>query len=133
MSCRTGPLRAVRSLRDGYTPLVGAPVGRGERFSAVLAKVAFDSCLQQVCLFLVRTDDEDSVVACNGAYDLGPVLVVDTGGDGLSASGGGDEDEEVDGLTDFESEAFEDFPDSGECVLVGVVAVGEGVAVRSFI
>ena len=98
-----------------------------------LAKVVFDSRLQQVCLFFVRADDEDGVVSGDGAYDLGPVLVVDSGGDGLGASGGGDEDEEVDGLTDFEAEAFENLSDSGERVLVGVVAVGERVAVWSFI
>ena len=31
-SCRTGPLRAGRSLRDVYTPSVGAPVGRKREF-----------------------------------------------------------------------------------------------------
>src|SRR5271170_6410846 len=30
VSCRTGPLRVGRSLRDLYTPSVDAPVGRGE-------------------------------------------------------------------------------------------------------
>ena len=95
-----------RSLRDVYTPSVDAPVGRDEMFSAVLAKVAFDSCLEETCLFFVGTDDEDGVVSGDGSYDLGPVLVVDARGDGLSASGGGDEDEEVDGLTDFETETL---------------------------
>src|SRR5271154_6544950 len=81
---------------------------------AVLAKIAFDSCLQETCLFFVWTDDEDCVVACDGSYDFGPVLVVDAGGDGLGASGGRDEDEEIDGLTDLEAEAFEDFTNSRE-------------------
>ena len=46
------------------------------------------------CLLLVGADDEDGVVAGDGADDLGPVFIVDAGGDGLGASGGGDEDEE---------------------------------------
>jgi hypothetical protein len=33
MACRPGPLRGARSLRDGYTPSVGAPVGRDQEFS----------------------------------------------------------------------------------------------------
>jgi len=73
---------------------------------AVSAKVAFDSSLQVTCLLFVRADDEDGVVAGDGSYNLWPVLVVDARGDGLSASGGGDEDEEVDGLTDFETETL---------------------------
>jgi hypothetical protein len=35
MSCRTGALRGQRSLRDVYTPSVGAPVGRELSFSLV--------------------------------------------------------------------------------------------------
>ena len=33
MACRPGPLRVGRSLRDLYTPSVGAPVGRDEESS----------------------------------------------------------------------------------------------------
>jgi hypothetical protein len=128
-----GPLRAGQSLRDGYTPLVGAPVGCDEMFSAVLAKVAFDSCLQEIRLLFVGTDDEDGVVPGDGSYDLGPILVVDARGDGLSASGSGDEDEEIDSLADFEAKAFEHLADSGEGVFVGVVAVGKRVAGWTFI
>ena len=62
---------------------------------AELAKITFDSGLQESCLFLVGADDEDGVVSGDGADDFGPVFVVDACGDGLRASGGGDEDEEV--------------------------------------
>ena len=100
---------------------------------AVLAKIAFDSCLQETCLFFVGTDDEDRVVPGDGSYDFGPVLVVDAGSDGLGASGGRDEDEEVDCLADLEAEAFEDFANSRERVFVGAVAAGKRVAGWSFI
>ena len=100
---------------------------------AVSAKVAFDSSLQVTCLLFVRADDEDGVVAGDGAYYFWPVFIVDSGGDGLSASGGGDEDEKVNGLTNFEAKAFEDLADSGESVFVGVVSVGKRVAGWPFI
>ena len=85
---------------------------------AVLAKIAFDSCLQETCLFFVGTDDEDRVVAGDGSYDFGPVLVVDASSDRLGASGSRDEDEEVDCLTDLEAEAFENFANSRESVFL---------------
>src|ERR1700727_645390 len=88
---------------------------------AVLAKIAFDSCLQETCLFFVGTDDEDRVVAGDGSYDFGPILVIDSGSDRLGASGGCDEEDEIDCLTDLEAEAFEDFANSRERVFVGTV------------
>ena len=54
-------------------------------------------------MFFVGADDEDVVVSSDGADNFGPVFVVDAGGDGLSASGGRNEDEEVHGLADFEA------------------------------
>ena len=84
-------------------------------------------------MFFVGADDEDGVVPGDGAYDFRPVFIVDSCGDGLSAAGGCYEYKEVHGLPDFETEAFEDFPDSGERVFVGVGACGKRVTGGAFI
>ena len=86
---------------------------------AALAKVSFQSVFESSCLFFVRTDDEDVVVSGDGAHNFGPVFVVDTGGNGLGASGGRNENEEVHGLADFKAEALEKLVDSGQGVGVG--------------
>jgi len=87
---------------------------------AELAKISFNSCLQEAGLFFIGADDEDGVISCDGAHNFGPVFVVDSGGDGLGASGGGHKDKEIDGLTDFEAKAFKNLANSGQAVLVGV-------------
>ena len=92
--------------------------GVEEGIWVALAKVSFDACFQCARLFFVGADDEDGVVSGDAADDFGPVFVVDPGGNGLGASGGGDEDEEVECLADFEAEAFEDFTDAGERIFV---------------
>ncbi len=104
-----------------------------EGVSAELAKVSFNSCLQQTCLFFIGADDEDRVVACDGAYDLRPVFVVDSCRDGLSASGGRDQDEQIHRLAHFETKTFEDFTDSRQGVVIVVLSCGQRVAVRAFV
>lgn len=84
-------------------------------------------------MFFVGTDDEDGVVAGDGAYDFGPIFIVDSCGDGLGAAGGGYEYEEVHGLPDFEAEAFEDFANSRERVFVRVGACRKGITGGAFI
>jgi hypothetical protein len=100
---------------------------------AVSANVTFNLCLQECCLFFVRADDEDGVISGDGAYDFGPIFVIDSGGDGLRASGGGHKDEEVNGLTDFQAEALEDFANLRERVLIRVSVRGERVAFRTLV
>jgi len=87
---------------------------------AALAKVSFQSVFESSRLFFVGADDEDVVVSSDGADNFGPVFVVDAGGDGLSASGGRNEDEEVHGLADFKAEALQKLVDSRQGVGVGI-------------
>ena len=94
--------------------LVGCVAVCSAEMVAALAKISFQSVFERGCLFFVRADDEDVVVSGDGAYDLGPVFVVDAGGDGLGASGGSDEDEEIHGLAHFKAKALEDLVDSGQ-------------------
>ncbi len=72
-----------------------------------LAKISFDSSFQEVCLFLIGTDDEDGVISSDCAYNLRPVFVVDSGCDGLSASGCCYQHKEVHCLPHFKPKALE--------------------------
>ena len=73
----------------------GAKSGGGWSFMVVSQCSPRSSFSHGFCLLCVRADDEHGVVAGDGADDLRPVLVVDAGGYGLSAAGGGDQDEQV--------------------------------------
>jgi hypothetical protein len=75
---------------------------------AELAKISFNSGLQEACPIFVGADDENGVVSGDCADDLRPVFIVDSGSDGLGASSGRDQDEQVHGLSYFKAEAFED-------------------------
>lgn len=63
---------------------------------------------------VVGADDEDGVVAGEGADDFGPLFVVEGGGDGLGAADGGEDDEEVLGLANLEAEVLKDVADFGQ-------------------
>ena len=91
-------------------------------------KKRFDSAAEGGGFGDVGADDEDGVVARDGADDIGPAFEVDGGGDGLGAAGGGDEDDEIHGLARFHPEAVEDAFDAGEIVacLAGRDAVAGG-------
>ena len=52
----------------------------------------------------VGRDDQDGVVAGDGADDVGPVLVVDGDGDRVGVAGRGFQDEQVVGLADVGEE-----------------------------
>src|SRR5271154_6033882 len=97
---------------------------------AALAKVSFQSVFESSCLFFVGADDEDVVVSGDGADNFGPVFVVDAGSDGLGASGGRDEDEEIHGLADFKAEALEKLVDPRQGVGVGVTVCGKRISGR---
>src|ERR1700744_402297 len=101
--------------------------------SAELAKVTFDSSFQEGRLFFIGADDEDGIVSCDGAYDFGPVFVVDSCRDGLSASGCGYHDEQIHRLAHFETKTFKDLTYSRQRVAIGVRACGKGVALRPFV
>ena len=58
--------------------------------AAELGKVGLDAGLERGGGGVVRADDEDGVVAGDGADDLVPLFRVERGGDGLSAAHGGD-------------------------------------------
>ncbi len=80
-------------------------------------------------LFFVGADDEDGVVAGDGADHFGPVFVVDASGHGLRASGGGHDDEQVLRLAGFKAEAAQEFLERGAFFLgVPVGACGDGVS-----
>jgi hypothetical protein len=68
----------------------------------------------------------------DGTDNFGPIFVVDACGDGLGASGGSDEDEEIHGLADFKAEALEKFVDSGQGIGVRVAVCGERVSGGAF-
>jgi hypothetical protein len=93
------------------------------------ANVAFNPRFKRASLPFVRADDEDGVVAGDGADDLRPVFIVYRCGDRLGRAGGGDEDEQVGGLTGLEAEAAQDLADAGAFVVGGVGDGGQGVAV----
>src|SRR5882757_7557812 len=96
------------------------------------ANQLFHSKFERARLLLIGADDEDGVVSGDGADDLGPVLVVDTGGDGLRAAGAGDEHEQVGSLADLEAEAREHIADAGQVVLLGDSGGWQGVAGGAF-
>ncbi len=77
---------------------------------------------------VVGADDEDGVVAGEGADDFGPLFVVERGGDGLGSADGGEDDEEVLGLADLEAEVLEDVADLGELFFLS--GVGRGARSR---
>src|SRR6267378_7675108 len=74
-----------------------------------LAKISFNSSLQQICLFLIRADNKDSVIASDGAYDLRPVFVVDSGCNGLSTSSRCYKNQKIHCLPYFKTKAFQNF------------------------
>src|ERR1700722_4690529 len=101
----------MRGVYDGPPICWGALASTGLAV-AELAKVSFNSLLQEMRLLVVSADDQHGVVARDGANDLGPVFVVDASGDGLRASGSGDEDEQIECLANLESEALQHLADS---------------------
>ncbi len=82
-----------------------------------LAKVSFNSRLQLLCLLHVGADDQNRVVACDRAYNLGPVFVVDTGGDRLSAAGGCNQDQQIHRLPHFQAKALKHFTNSRQGII----------------
>src|SRR5271163_676906 len=105
------PAMAVRGAEITASPVCGL-VCSTELIVAELAKVSFNSSLQQICLFLIGADDEDGVVSRDCANDLRPVFIVDSGGDGLGASGCCYQDEQIDCLSYFKTKTFKQFTDS---------------------
>src|ERR1700687_4740829 len=89
--------------------LVRGSVGSTGFVVTELAKISFNSSLQQICLFLVRADNKNGVISSDGAYDLRPVFVVDSGCDGLSASRRGHKNQEIYCLSHFKTKAFQNF------------------------
>ena len=96
----------------------GVPDRSTECIVAELAKVSFNSSLQQACLFLIWTDDEYGVISCDCAYDLRPVFIIDSGGDGLSASGCCHQYEQIHGLPNFKAKTFKHLTYSGQGIFV---------------
>jgi hypothetical protein len=113
--------------------LVGCVAVCSAGMVAALAKVPFQSVFESGRLFFVGADDEDVVVSGDRTYYFWPVFVVDAGSDGLGASSGRDEDEEVHRLADFEAEALEKFVDSGQGIGVGFSIRWQGIAGRAFV
>src|SRR5579875_1568425 len=104
----------------------------GSGVAASSTNVPLNSGFESLCALFVRADDEDGVVACDGADDLGPVFIVDARGDWLGAAGVGDENDKVHRLTSFETKGAEDFANAGG----RVVAIGrrrDGVAGGTFV
>src|SRR6266550_5615839 len=98
-----------------------------------LAKISFNSSFQQICLFLIRADNKDSVISGDGAYDLRPVFVVDSGCYGLSASSRRHKNQQIHCLSHFKTKAFQNFTYSRQRVFIVIRSRGKGVAFRSFI
>src|SRR5712691_4853844 len=98
-----------------------------------LAKISFNSSLQHICLFLIRADNKDGVISSNGAYNLRPVFVVDSGCDGLSASRRCHKNQEIHCLSYFKTKAFQDFTNSRQPVITMIRSRGKGVPFRSFV
>src|SRR3981189_3657576 len=118
--------------------LPGAPLVRESACSIgfiviELAKISFNSGFQQICLFLVRADNKDGVISSDGAYDLRPIFVIDSGCDGLSASGRGHQNQEIHCLSHFKTETFQNFTYSRQRVVVAIRSRGKGVAFRSLV
>src|ERR1700681_1722665 len=109
------PAMAVRSGRGKPLEWEGSVSVRGVRRST---NVAFNPRFERAGLPFVRADDEDGIVAGDGADDLRPVFIVYRCGDGLGGAGGGDKDEQVGGLAGFKSEAAKHLTDAGALIVV---------------
>jgi len=96
-----------------------------------LFNVSLDPGLEGFGFAGVGADDEDGVVAGDGADNFFPLFVVHCGSDRLRAAHGGEDDEEVLGLTNFEAEVFEHVGDGREIVFL-FIADGKGVAGGAF-
>src|SRR5580704_164123 len=71
------------------------------------AKISFDSGFQQICLFLIGADNKDGVISSDGAYNLRPVFVVDSGCDRLSASSRCHKNQEIHRLSHFKTKTLQ--------------------------
>ena len=95
--------------------------------------VSLDPLLDRESFAGVFADDEDGVVACDGAYDFRPLFVIDCGGDGLGSAGAGDDDDEICGLAGLEAEILQNLMNRRlVVVLIFVATAGEDVAVGAF-
>src|SRR5258705_11782999 len=122
---------AVRGARGGAS-LVRESARSTGVIVTELAKISFNSSLQQICLFLIRADNKDGVISSDGAYNLRPVFVVDSGCDWLSASSRCYKNQEIHRLSHFETKAFQNLTYSRQRVFVVIGSCGKGVAFRSF-
>jgi len=88
-----------------------------------------DSRLERGGGAIVGADDEHGVVAGDGADDFFPLFLVERGGNGLRAAHGGDNDDEILSLADFEAEAGESL-DEQRWVVVRIFndVVRQGIA-----
>src|SRR5260370_12718645 len=103
---------AVRGALAGASPVRESARSTGFMVTE-LAKISFNSSFQQICLFLIRADNKNGVISSDGAHNLRPVFVVDSGCDGLSTSGRCYKNQEVHCLSHFETKAFQHFTYSG--------------------
>lgn len=95
--------------------------------------VGLDPLLDREGFAGIFADDEDGVVAGDGAYDFRPLFVIDCGGDGLGSAGAGDDDDEVCGLAGLEAEILQNLMDCRLIVVLFVVAAArEDVAAGAF-
>jgi sirohydrochlorin ferrochelatase len=105
----------------------------GRELGKRLGKEDLDALAQVGGLAGVGADDEDGVVSGDGADDFVELFVVERGGDGLGSAHGGDEDEQVLGLADFEGEVLQDSGDFRQVVFVfGRAFGGKSVAGGTF-
>src|ERR1019366_6066040 len=87
-------------------------------YSDELANIFFDADFKRARLALVRADDENRIVASDGAHHLRPIFVVDAGGDGLGGTCARDQDQLIHGLAHLDAEAAQHLADSGQAVLI---------------
>src|SRR6185312_3484005 len=98
-----------------------------------LGNVGLDTMLDGKRLARVLADDEDGVIAGDGADHLGPLFVIDGGSHRLRTAGAGNDDDEVERLAGFEAKVLQHLVDRGLVILVFVVAVvGKRISVGAF-
>ncbi len=79
--------------------------------------VGLDSTPQMTSLFIVLADDQHRVISRNGADNLIPILRINASCDWLRAAHGGQNNQEVLGLTYFQSKVLQDACDRWKIVL----------------
>ena len=96
---------------------------------AELGKMRLDSRLERGGGTIVGADDEHGVVAGDSADNFFPLFLVERGCDRLRTAHGGEHDDEILRLADFEAEAGEGFDEQRRIVVrISSGVVGQSVA-----